>query len=219
MTVGLLDTLKNLVIEDDARTVAPVAAGQSQPATVAGQPHVLRPALNQAMVDAIRKQTFGRNTALTALTAASDALADIIPDQTMRLKAAQKTAGAGRAAKEFVDAVQIHLNDVDAAERDFAAAVQKKIGVECGGLGRQADQAETVIAAKQAELQGIQARIGQLQAEIGEQTSCVGQLRQQAATKEADLRQSEVEFKAAACAVRDELNSQKQTILSTLGTA
>lgn len=174
-------------------------------------------ALNQNMVDAIRKQTFGRNTALTALIGAADQLVDIIPDPTMRLKAAQKTAGAGRAAKEFADAVQIHLSDVDAAEMSFAQTLDGKIKAEVGGLKAQAQQAEIQVNSANTEIQNLQNRIVQLQQQAVDHTTAFHNFNAEAMAKENELRQAETEFKAAAAHVRNELNGHKATILSTLG--
>ena len=195
----------------------PQAAPQRAVSVGAGLAFTAPSAVNQDMVAAIRKQTFGRNTALTALIGAADQLVDIIPDPVMRLKAAQKTAGAGRAAKEFADAVLIHLSDVDAAEMQFAQALEGKIKSEVGGLQMQAQQAEAQINSANSEIQNLQQRISQLQQQTIEQTTNLHNLNAQAASKEAELRQADVEFKAAAAHVRNELNCHKATILSTLG--
>jgi len=223
---NILSSIKGMIVEEDgvkpaeapAQQGAPQAApAKSVPSVGTGMTFSAAPALNQGMVDAIRKQTFGRNTALTALIGAADQLTDIIPDPVMRLKAAQKTAGAGRGAKEFADAVAIHLSDVDAAEMQFGQALEGKIKAEVGGLQNQANAAESQVSSMNNEIQNLQQRIAQLQQNIAEQSTKVVELRTQAATKEAELRQADVEFKAAAAHVRNELNGHKATILSTLG--
>lgn len=221
--MGLFDTIKGQLFESDGAAVtekpASTPQGVAAPAKVPGSSMTFTPtaAVNQEMVAAIRKQTFARNTALTALIQASDALADIIPDPAMRLKAAQKTAGQGRGAKELAEAVQIHLNDVDAAEMQFGKALEGKISAEVGGLTNQANAAEQHIGSMNTEIQSLQQRIQTLQQNIGEQTTNLANLRAQASSKEAELRQADIEFKAAAGAVRNELNGHKATILSTLG--
>jgi hypothetical protein len=220
--MGFLDTLKGMVVEAEPGDAVALPAQGAAP-TKAVKPNGAMPTfapistLNQAMVDAIRKATFGRNTALTALITASDALADIIPDPTMRLKAAQKTAGAGRGAREIADAVAIHLNDVDGEEMRFGQALNVKIQTEVGGLNRSADACEAAITQANNEIQTITARLQTLQQSINDQTVKLNDFRAQAQTKEHELRQAETEFKAAAQAVRAELNGHKATILSTLG--
>jgi len=174
------------------------------------------PQLNQAMYEAIRKATFTRNTALTQLVAASDTLADVISDPVMRLKAAFKMTSGGRKPQEIADAVAIHLNDVDSEVMRFGQTLQTKINSDVGGLNKQAEVAERSVTDAQGELQRLGERIQQLQTQIGEKSAEAGRLRQEAASKEGELRQAETEFKAAADAVRNELNTQKSTILSTL---
>ena len=218
------DKFKNLLVEDepgDTKTAtAPAPAGQPAQPQGGATPMMRQfaaPTLNEAMVAAIRKATYSRNTALTALITASEALTDIIPDPVMRLKAAHKTAGAGRSGKDISDAVAIHLNDVDGEERRFAQMLTTKVQGEVGGLGRQAEALETAVQTAGAEIQNLQQRITQLQQQMGDSSAKASQLRAEAQTKEGELRHAETEFKAAAQAVRDELNGHKNTILSTLG--
>jgi chromosome segregation ATPase len=216
--MDFLNKIKGMMVEDD--NPAPPQARATQPAQAPGAPVPMfqqGPVLNAAMVDAIRKATFTRNTALTALLTASDSLKDIIPDPVMRLKAAQKTAGAGRSAKEISEAVSIHLNDVDAEELRFGQVLNSKIQNEVGGLNQQATAADQQIVSMNAEIQTLTQRVATLQQTIGERTGELTALRSQSQAREAELRQSETEFKAAANAVRAELNGHKNTILSTLG--
>jgi len=222
--MGILDKMKSSLFEDDGsepaapQKVAPAPVTAAAPATrVASSTYTPGPALNQDMVDKIRNQTMARNTALTALIKAADALADVIPDETMRLKAAQRTAGAGRSGQDIAAAVDIHLNDVDMAERTFSSMVQKEVDTQAGGLKAQATAAETAVANKQQALQQAQDTIARLTQEIADAQRAAADFNAQAAQKETELRQSETEFKAAAQAVRNQLNGQKQTILSTLG--
>lgn len=220
--MGFFNKVKGMIVEEEepcgqtppARNPTTSATTQTSSRSPTFTPTTM---VNQVMVDTIRKETFSRNTALTALMTASDALADIIPDPTMRLKAAQKTAGGGRSGKDIADAVAIHLNDVDSAELRFGQALSTKIQTEVGGLTQQATAAEQAINSMQHEIQTLTQKLQQLQTTINEQTQNVTSLRSQAQTKEAELRQAETEFKAAAQAVRNELNGHKSTILSTLG--
>ena len=223
--MGIWDTIKSAVVETDPATTPPPAAqapqGAAQPAagvkattTVSYQP---LSSVNKDMVEMIRKQTFSRNTALTALIQASDTLADIITDPVVRLKAAQKTAGGGRGAKEFADAVQIHLNDVDGAEMQFAQALEGKIKNEVGGLQAQAAAADAQVNNLTAEIQNLTQRIQNAQQQIADTSLKRNELQAQASTKEAEFRQAEQEFRVAAETVRHELLGHKATILSTLG--
>lgn len=171
---------------------------------------------NQAMVDMITKATMSRNTPFTALVIASEALIDFIPDPTTRLKAAQKTAGAGRSAKDAADAVAIHLNDVDNEVLKFNASFKGKFTAEVSSLTQRADGLESDADAKVKQIEALNAQIAQLTEAINTQRTQAGELRANAATAEAGLRQTEAEFAAAADQVRNQLNAQKAAILSTI---
>ena len=224
--MGIFDKMRGMLIEDDGssdvataqKPGAPVQVLQgAAPRTSTMSTFAQGPMLNEAMAAAIRKATFSRNTALTALITASDALVDIIPDPVMRLKAAQKTAGAGRSGKEISEAVAIHLSDVDSEEQRFAQMLSTKVQGEVGGLQRQAETTEQAVQSASHEIQNLQQRILTLQQQMGENSAKASSLRSEAQTKEHELRQAETEFKAAAQAIRNELNGHKNTILSTLG--
>ena len=222
--MSLWNSIKGALVEDDGAAPAPqpqapqgaaqAATPQKATSTVSYQPIS---SVNKDMVEMIRKQTFSRNTALTALIQASDTLADIITDPVIRLKAAQKTAGGGRGAKEFADAVQIHLNDVDGAELQFEQALEGKVKTEVGGLQAQAAAADAQVNNLTAEIQNLTQRIQSAQQQIADASQKRNELQAQASTKEAELRQAEQEFRVAAETVRNELLGHKATILSTLG--
>jgi len=218
--MSLWNTLKSAIVEDDGMAV-------EQPQAQVQTPQGVRPAgtvnfapqthLNQEMVDAIRKETFSRNTAMTQLITASDSLIEIIPDASTRMRAAQKMAGNGRQPKDFGDAVQIHLTDVDGIEMRFNKAIDDKVKAEVGGLTSRADATEKHIEQMSNEIKAMTERITRMQQDIGTETTNLNTIRAEASSKEAGLRQTHVEFKAAAEAVRQELNGHKATILSTLG--
>ena len=191
------------------------ASSVKAPATGAATPAFV-PSNNQ-FVEAIRKQVFSRNTAFTALTTAADALKDIIPDPVMRLKAAHKTGGLGRSTKEFSDAITIHLSDVDGEERRFMTALDQRVQADVGGLKAQAQMVTDQSAALANSIKAMQEQIVQAQAQIAEKTQQAAELTTKAQQQEIELRQSEQEFKAAAQTIRDELNTQRNAITSTLG--
>jgi hypothetical protein len=219
----MFSSIKNALFESDdkAKPVAPQVAVQPvNPFRPAGGPAApipqAVPQLNQAMVDAIRKGTFGRNTALTTLITASEQLADIIPDPVTRLKAAHRTAG-GRDSNQIVEAVNIHLNDINAEEARFKQALEQKSKTELGELHRTKSMNEGVITNKtqaierlQAELQASHQALQEAQVKVGEIDNLINE-------KQHELANAENEFKIAANAVRAELEGHRNSILSTLG--
>ena len=198
---------------DNTKGAVPTGAG------LAGHPQSAAPmavGVNQDMVSAIKKVTFGRNTAFTQLLSAAEALADVIPDATMRLKAAHKTAGAGRTGKQIADAVDVHLQDVDGEEMRFKAAVDAKASAEIGTIEAQAAVATQQIQQAQAEIQQAQQRIAELTSQIGQLTQTAATAQAQVVQKRGELEAAQAQFKLAAQAVRNELSANKAAILSTL---
>lgn len=223
--MSFLKAIKSALVEDEAGSApAPAANVAAQQRVVSGQgaqvgatpTATYGTALNPDMVAAVRKATFSRNTALTQLIATAETLADVIPDPVMRLKAAYKTASGGRTANEIADAVRIHLADVDGEEVRFTQAMNAKVTSEVGTLRAQADAAEAVAKNSVDEIQRLTARIGELQQQGAQATTDAATLRGNAQARENELRVSETEFKAAAQAVRDELNGHSNTIRTTL---
>lgn len=218
------DKLKSLVMEDDCAAPAATPAPKIRPATTSVQPPVQgapivygagAPALNQGFVDAIRKATFTRNTALTNLIQQSENFIGIIDDPVVRIKAAHKASGS-RSAKDITDAVAIHLSDVDGEESRFATALNAKIKNDVGSLTMRGDAQERQLELMNSEIATMQERIVKLQANIVDGANALNQLRHDASQKEAELRTAEAEFKVAADHVRAELNGHKTTITSTL---
>lgn len=215
------DSLKGMLYEDPQGGAKPAPTQQAQasasmPMSTGGVPFTPMASVNQSMVDAIKKVTFGRNTAFTQLIAASETLADVIPDQTMRLKAAYKTTGAGRTGRQVAEAVDVHLADVDSEVRKFEQLIDTKMQTEVGAIEGRASNAQRQVEQAQSEIQSLSQRIADLQASMGQlaQTASSAQLEVQ--QKRGELEGAKHEFKMAADAVRAELNNSKQAIVSTL---
>ncbi len=216
---NILDSIKGAVFEGEpaATPTAPAQAAPQQKSGGAPVVYTHTSSINQNMVEAIRKETFSRNTALTQLITASLTLENIIADPAVRMKAAFATSGGGRTPKDIADAVQIHLNDVDAAERNFSQAIESKVASEVGSLNAQVKSTETQINSANQEIEQITARLHTLQELITVTATKRVELMTAVTAKEAELRQAGIEFKSAAEVVRSELNNHKATILSTLG--
>jgi len=217
------DKLKGMVWEEDPNTVkaAPVAksAPAAQPAT-GGAPAAtigsFTPGVNPQFVEAIRKGVFSKNTALTQLITAADALAELIPDQMTRFKAAYKTTGNGRSPQQIVQAVDIHLADVDGEEARFKVALDQKLGSEIQQATLTVQQADAAVEQMRAEIERAQQRIAQLQTQITETSGKRAEAASAVQTKTAELENTAGAFKLAANAVRAELQQIKVTVSTAL---
>ena len=212
-----MNKLKDAVWEAPPEAAPAAAPTTASVGTVsAPAPVTLGAAVNADMVAAIRKAVFGRNTAFTQLLTASEALADVIPDPTMRLKAAHKTGGAGRTGKQIADAVDVHLQDVDGEELRFKNLIDSKIQNEVGAIDAQVQTATSQAQQAAAEIEQLQQRIGGLQKLITDMNGKATELSAQSVAKRSEFDVALSQFKVAATAVRTELNGSKTAILSTL---
>lgn len=224
------NAIRGAIFEEDpnapANSKAKPAASSSAPTThtnaaspagVAATMSVMSPSsANPEFIAAIRKAVFSKPTALTSLVTAADSLAEIIPDQTTRFKAAFKTSGAGRTVQQIVSAADIHLADIEGEELRFKAAVDNKLGSEVRALEQQAQGAA-------AQMQQTQRLIEQLQRQLSEAHSQLGTLQQtqaeataKVAAKRVELESTSAQFHLAADAVRAEINALRQTVTSAL---
>jgi hypothetical protein len=211
-------SIKGAIFEADpaeATKAAPAPAGQAKPA-ITGAPIAISAGVNQDMVGAIKKVTLSRNSAYTRLLQAAEALADVIPDAVMRLKAAHKTGGAGATGQQIGAAVDIHLQDVDAEVGRFKASVEGKIKSEVGQLENEVQMAAAGITTANSQIEAARKRIIELEDAIRDLNAKGAAAQASALTTRAQYENAINEFTTAAATVRDELNASKAAILSTL---
>lgn len=213
--------LKSLIYEDQPALVPAVQTTPStQAMTQLSQPTVVGTIAQDqtvvAMTETIKKATFARNTAFTQLLQAGEALADVIPDQVMRLKAAHKTAGGGRTGRQIADAVDVHLQDIDGEEMRFKQLIDTKLAQELALLERTTRVATETIAAATNEIALAEARVLQLQTENAQNQAALVTWGTEAATAKQSAEVTQSQFKAAAIAVRQELQASKAAVLSIL---
>lgn len=210
-------SIKGAIFEADPAEAkqAPAPAGQAKPA-IAGVVSAVSSSVNQGMVDAINKVMLGRNSAFTRLLQSAEALADVIPDATMRLKAAHKTGGAGATGQQIAAAVDIHLQDVDAEVGRFKASIEGKIKSEVGQLDLTVKTAAAGIQSAQAQIEDARKRITDLEAAIADLNVKGAEAQANANSTRAQYEGAVIEFEVAANIVRDGLTANKAAILSTL---
>lgn len=171
--------------------------------------------INPEYVAAIRKAALTRQSPLTQLMDQLDKFATIIQDPMVRMKAAHASV-PGLTVKQLSDAVDAHLSDVDGEELKFKAMIDSKIAQDVGGVQAEAEGLAKQIAQAQADIQAAQTRIAELGQEIGTLSGQLSQAQNLATTKKIELDQASQQFKVAAQAVRSELTSNKQAILTSL---
>jgi prefoldin subunit 5 len=214
--------LKGALFEEDpnAPKPAPVAAKPAAVVTGAaptvGQPIVFAPTVNQAFVDAIRKAVFSKQTALTSLVQVADTMAAIIPDQTTRYRAAFAAAGGGRTVQQVAAAADIHLSDIAGEESRFTAAATAKLGGEMRNMQQVEASLGQGIESATRDIAAARKRIEDLETQVRDATNRLAETQAAIASKKAELEQASSEFKAAADAVRTEITTLRQVVVSSL---
>lgn len=172
--------------------------------------------INPEFVGAIKKAVFGKATALTSLVEAAEKLANIIPDQATRYKAAYATAGNGRTVQQIAAAADIHMADVEGEELRFKAAIEARLGQEAVQLEHTAQAAQQQIVTTSSMIEQLQREIAEKQQRIGQLTQAQAEAAAAAANKRAEMQLVGDQFKAAAQAVRNEINILRQAVVNSL---
>ena len=207
------NAIKGAIFEEDGAEAKPGDKPVTTTTVTAGNipstPMTIGSTVNPEFVAAIKKSVFGKQTALTSLVEAADKLANIIPDQTTRFKAAYATAGNGRTVQQIAAAADIHLADVEGEELRFKAAVDAKLGTEISQLEASANSAASHIEQLQRQIAEAQARITQLSQQQAEAAA-------QASSKKMELQLTSDQFKAAAQLVRNEIQTLRTAVTTAL---
>jgi len=217
------NAIKGAIFEDDGSTpetkqpqAQPPQPTQGVPSSLTSAPQVIPTGVNEQFVAAIKQAVFSKSTALTSLVHAADSLKDIIPDQTTRFKAAFKTSGAGRTVQQITSAADIHLADIEGEELRFKAAVDAKLGNEIAQAEGRAQQAAQGIQSLQMQIEQLQRQMTEAQTRIGQLTQEQAEQQAVAQSKRTELELTSAQFKAAAAAVRNEIQALRQTVTTAL---
>jgi chromosome segregation ATPase len=97
-----------------------------------------------------------------------EVLAEAVPDENLRLKAAVKMLGKkGVTVSKILSDVDACLGALESENRTFKAATQEQIDQRVGSKRKAVEQLKTDIAAKQAQITALQNDIAALQGKLG----------------------------------------------------
>jgi chromosome segregation ATPase len=210
------DKLKGLIIEDDAPATAavPTQPVRTVQVSAAGIPTVVA---DNEFVQVLRNAIKGRQTAFTALLAAADKLAAVVPDPTQRLKAAfTMVQGDGRGVKEVLEAVEIHMADLTSQERQFDQAMERQKTTAVGIMQSELTNLQQSGPNIAQQIQQLQQQIHALNEQASRNAARSNELTAAISQEEQKLGFAKQKFATAMTIVQGELNGQKMTITSTL---
>lgn len=214
MLGNLGKALKDMVFEDDTpRSQAqPVSTG-----TVPSVPNLRVVASDNQYIGALRDAIKGRSTALTALTAAAEKLITVIPDADMRLKAAfEMIKGDGRGVKELVDAITVHIADLESQKMQFTRAIDAESQSTIGQLQAELSSNAANTESAQNQIKSMQAQIDQLRKEVTIYGNRKIEIDQNIQAETARLSQNTQLFELALITVKNELENQRKLIQTSL---
>lgn len=161
-----------------------------------------------AMLSSLSKAIMARKTPYTALLEASQKLEKVIPDETMRIKAAFATLG-DRSAPEVIQAIDVHVADLEGERLRFKQASERNVKDKSGTVRAAATAKESQLANNTARIQQLRDEANQLEQVNHNLTVDVSQLVTQADAAEADIRAVEARFNATVDFLKKDLASKK----------
>lgn len=193
----------------------PTKAAAPAGTTPAIQPISFNTSVNSEMVEALRAVIQGRKTAFTALDEQAAKLESIIPDVVTRMRAAFATVN--RPAKDVIQAIDIHISDINGEVMKFKSHSTAEKAGQVGTLRAQAKALVDSAPSITAQIQELEAKATQLREQLTINATKANDLNAQADTAESKFTTAEVAFEASAKSIITELETQKQSFLSTIG--
>lgn len=209
----MLDALKGLIFETKSGPQAPAKPATAAP-TVSGSAPAARPVDDQ-FVTALRNAIKARSSAFTALLATADKLSNVIPDSTMRLKAAFATL-EGRGLKEILGAIDVHAADLESQRMQFSRQAEDAMKREVGAKQAELDAIDPAIQVAQSQIEALSRQISSLNETIAQKSARKAELTTEIASETARFDTAKQQFETALTVVKGELDGQKAIIQSAL---
>lgn len=201
--------------------VAPPVTGHAPP-QVGSLPGGMAPTISSfgidpAMVADIKKLIQRRPTPYTTLRENADAMAEALPDETSRIRAAfAMLKKSGTPAVQVISSIDLHVRDIDGEKANFSQAGAQAVERKAGALRAEAEQLLGANKADEQSIQQLQQQIQQLQSRSLERAATASSKQMEATQAETDIQAKTTAFLAAADTVITELNMQKTQLSAML---
>lgn len=171
-----------------------------------------------AMMEALQKTISTKPTAYTSLLESAEAMADAIPDESTRLRAAASMLikREGRSPSEFAKALDIHMNDVEQERRRFKQTVENRILATSGASRKEAAGLNDKNMLNAQRVAQLREQIQQLETESAANQQRANELTAQADAAEQEDRAIEARFDATADYLKNDLNNRKASLAALL---
>jgi hypothetical protein len=224
---SLWSSIASLVVETDEKPATapekqPVQAAMAAP-TVPGQlPTFVAPVNSLApdpdMIAQLQTVVTKKASPYSAFLESAATLDGIIPDETMRLRAAIKvvTGDGKRTFEQISSAIDMHISDVEGQRLLFKGAADSRRRSEVDAPKQRAESLRNQNVQIQSQVEQLEAQIARLRDQAVQQDAEASQLDAQAQAAEADISTNEHRFGLSVDYVKNELAAKKQ-LISTVG--
>ena len=200
--------------------VAPPAVGNAPPQVgvlSGGSAPTITFGIDPAMVADVKKLIQRRPTPYTTLRENADAMAEALPDETSRIRAAfAMLKKSGTPAVQVISSIDLHVRDIEGEKANFSQAGQQAVERKAGALRAEAEQLLGANKADEASIAQLQQQIQQLQSRSIERATTASAKQAEATQAETDIQAKTTAFLAAADTVITELNMQKTQLSAML---
>lgn len=221
---SFLSALKSAILTD-ATTQTPQQASPQNTAVQQATTQQIQPQpqafaeSNEKLAQAIakvREAAFRRQSAMTQIMAGMEALSDVIPDPNTRIKAAFKTSSGGRTPQQILDAVAVHIADVDGTLAGFEQALSATKKETEDQSAAKIASLESVITSTTSQIQAYQQQITAAQQRIQDAQTQLIDTQRDAQVRVAEIEQSAFTFRRAIDTVRNEIIAVRDGIKTAL---
>jgi len=167
------------------------------------------------MVAMLTTKITTRKTPYIALVEAASKLADIIPDERLRLQAAFKMLD-GRKASDIISAIEIHIADLESEKTRFKLRTDQEVKSRSGAMRDQASDATRLVMMNEQKITDLEKQIVELRAANDAATTEAHDLNTRADSQEADLRAVQTRFEASIDYLQSDLATKKAGIGAVL---
>ena len=221
--MSILKSIARKFVEMDDnvdKALPPTPVSTPQPSTTSTTVPIISPAsaLDLTIVDTLTKVITGRKTSYTALIDTAAKLVAVIPDETMRIKAAftMVTSDGNRTIDSINQGIDIHLSDLAGESLRIKQASDTSNTTKVKSLRQSALQLSEENESNLRKISEFNQQITELESRRTENQNKIYELEKQANTAETEIKTINMKFEAALDYHKQDLLAKKQYFATLL---
>jgi len=176
------------------------------------------PSLNEEMLASLQKKITSRSSPYVTLVETAEKLAQVIPDDMTRIKAAfaMVGSGGGRTLQSITQAIDVHIADLEGERLRFKDASDKQIVAKSGDLRQQSTALVDKANEAASRIESLKSEIVSLEAFIDQNTAQARDLTTKADASEVEIKSVADQFNQAVDHLKTDLTAKKSSLSSLL---